>query len=170
MGALIDYIQQVREIVGDLGIPVTTAEPWHIWLGLDGRYPDPTSLVNAVDVLFINIHPYWEQVPIGAAVDAVFDRLDQVRQVYPYKTVVISETGWPTAGPPNGPAQPSLENQKLFLKGFLRQAKAEDLSFFSFEAFDERWKPGSGVEQNWGFYLSDRTPKQDVGTLLCCLE
>ncbi len=170
MDVLIGYIQQVRDIVGDQGIPITTAEPWHIWLGLDGRYPDPTPLASAVDFLFLNIHPYWEQVPITAAVDHVFDKVYRVQQAYPSKSVVISETGWPTAGPSNGAAEPSLENQKLFLKEFLPQAKAEDLSFFSFEAFDEQWKPESGVEQHWGLYRSNRTPKQDVETLLCCLE
>jgi exo-beta-1,3-glucanase (GH17 family) len=170
MEALIDYIQQVREIVGDQGIPITTAEPWHIWLGLDGRYSNPAPLVSAVDVLFLNIHPYWEQIPIAAAVDYLLDRVDQVQQTHPSKSLVISETGWPTAGPPNGGAQPSLENQQAFLKAFLPRAKAEDLSFFYFEAFDEQWKSGSGVEQTWGFYRSDRTPKQETGTLLCCLE
>lgn len=170
MDALIGYIQEARDIVGDLGIPVTTAEPWHIWLGIDGRYPNPTPLASAVDFLFLNIHPYWEQLPITAAVDHLFDRVDQIQQTYPSKLVVVSETGWPTAGPPNGGAQPSLENQQAFLKAFLPRAKAEDLAFFYFEAFDEQWKSGSGVEQTWGFYRSDRAQKQEAGSLLCCLE
>lgn len=170
MDALIGYIGQVRAIVGDLGIPVTTAEPWHILLGLEGRYPNPAPLVNAVDVLFLNIHPYWEQIPITAAVDHVFDKVHRVQHAYPSHSVVISETSWPTAGPSNGAAEPSLENQRAFLKGFLPRAQAEGLSFFYFEAFDESWKPGSGVEKHWGFYRSDRTPKQEVGTLLCCLQ
>lgn len=163
---LINYINQVRDIVP--GIKVTTAEPWHIWFGSDKRYPDITQLINTVDFIFLNIHPYWEKICIDQAVDAVFERFNMVKETYPTKKVMISETGWPSDGEPNGCAVPSLENQRKYLKEFICQAQQENISFYYFEAFDEKWKAPPEVEAHWGFYNSNRTPKHKSKTLLRC--
>ncbi|MEK7699866.1 MAG: hypothetical protein AAB332_05630, partial [Planctomycetota bacterium] len=114
---LINYINQVRDVVP--GIKVTTSEPWDIWLGSDKRYPNITPLINAVDFIFLVIHPYWEKICIDQAVDAVFERFNMVKETYPTKKVMISETGWPSGGEPNGCAVPSLENQRKFIKEFI---------------------------------------------------
>ena len=166
MNRLIEYINQVRGMVPE--IPVTTAEPWHIWAGLDNRYPDPTPLVEAVDFIFPNIHPYWEGICLDQAVNAVFERLGIVQEAYPAKKAVISETGWPTNGEPSECAIPSPRNQRRFLKRFLCRAQKAKIDFYYFEGFDEKWKAPPEVEAHWGFYDSDRTPKHPFDTLRRC--
>ena len=60
----------------------------------------------------------------------------------------MEETGWPTAGSPNGAAIPSKENQEIAKAGLLSSL---DNKVVLFSAFDDTWKnPGSfGVEQYW---------------------
>jgi exo-beta-1,3-glucanase (GH17 family) len=151
------YTRQVRE---STGLPVTTAEPWHIWI-------DHPNLVTCVDYLLIHIHPYWECQPIENAVAFVQEKYEQVSTLYPDKEVMIGETGWPTAGTGReahcGPMPAlSLEQQSQFAADFLDWAEQEGVSFYYFEAFDEPWKCEGGrpeVECHWGIYNTDRTPK-----------
>jgi exo-beta-1,3-glucanase (GH17 family) len=153
-------IAQINKVKANVSVPVTTAEPWHIWR-------DNPDLVNAVDFIFLNIHPYWEKQHIDNAVSFVFAKYTEIKNKYPGKKVIISETGWPSGGNPNGPAQPSLANQKKFITEFLKLVRKEKIDFFHFAAFDEKWKVAepNGVGPHWGFYLSDRTPKHSIMTL-----
>ena len=153
-------IAQINKVKANVSVPVTTAEPWHIWR-------DNPDLVDAVDLIFLNILPYWEMQHIDNAVSFVFAKYTEIKNKYPGKRVIISETGWPSSGNPNGPAQPSLANQKKFISEFLNLVRKEKIDFFYFEAFDEKWKVGepNGVGPHWGFYFSDRTPKHSIMTL-----
>jgi len=153
---LIDYISRVKEAVD---VPVTTVEPWHIW-------DTHAELVNAVDYILVNIHPYWEGISIDEAANYVIEKYKQIQNKYPHKQVVIGETGWPSDGLSNGKAVPSLENQRRFVEEFLDLANKEGVNFYYFEAFDEKWKEESNnVGPHWGFYYSDRTPKHPITAL-----
>ncbi len=151
------YTQQVRE---STGLPVTTAEPWHIWV-------NHSNLAACVDYLLIHIHPYWECQPSENAAAFVQEKYEQVSTQYPDNAVVIGETGWPTAGTGRedhcGPMPaPSPEQQSRFAADFLEWAELEGVGFYYFEAFDEPWKCEGGraeVECHWGIYNTDRTPK-----------
>jgi exo-beta-1,3-glucanase (GH17 family) len=151
------YIQEVR---ARTGLPVTTAEPWHVWVD----YPD---LAASADYLLIHIHPYWECQPIANAMAFVQEKYGLVSTQYPGKRIVIGETGWPTEGagrePYCGPMPvPNPEQQVLFAAGFLSWTKQEGIDFYFFDAFDEPWKCQSGrpeVECHWGIYDTDRVPK-----------
>jgi exo-beta-1,3-glucanase (GH17 family) len=152
--------------VAPKGIAVTTAEIWPIWLDNRGQ-----ALAAAVDHIYINVLPYWESVPVANAAAFVVDRYAQVWSTHPFKRVVISETGWPTAGAPNGPAVPSVANQETFLKSFLCLAiKQRRLPYFVFEAFDEPWKATDEGEvgAHWGFFDVNREPKQAFTSLKSC--
>lgn len=48
-------IQYIRHVRAQVGMPVSTAEPWDVWL----KYPE---LARAVDYLGVHILPYWEEV------------------------------------------------------------------------------------------------------------
>jgi exo-beta-1,3-glucanase (GH17 family) len=165
---LIAYIEQVKAIVP--GVPVTTAEPWHIWAGLDDRYPNLWPVVKAVDFILANIHPYWDGVCIDQAVDTVFERLSRIQDIFPTTSIVVSETGWPTNGEMNACAVPSLDNQRLFLQEFLCRAQMGELMYFIFAAADTGWQTNEGleVEAHWGILNADRTPKQSFKLLFCC--
>ena len=162
---LIAYIKQVKAKVWK---PVSTAEPPHIWLA------NP-ELVKAVDYIGVQILPYWEGIPVSEAVDAVFDRLDELHKKYPGKPIVITEVGWPSRGKTiprrpypgiseselSGQAVASLVNQATFMREFLNRAKDADLTYYVMEAFDQPWKASEegAAGAYWGIYNADRQPK-----------
>ena len=98
------------------------------------------SVVQASDVVLANIYPYWEGVPVSNAVGMVADRYTRLAAAFPRKTIVISETGWPSRGEAVGQAIPSPENQEFYLRSFAAWASANNVPYFFFEAFDEAWK------------------------------
>jgi exo-beta-1,3-glucanase (GH17 family) len=149
--ALIAEIARARR---QLDLPVSTAEPWHIWL-------DNPALADAVDFIGVQILPYWEGLPVEAAVDYVFTRLDQLRAAYPGKPLVLTETGWPSAGPARGGAVASRVNQARFLRQFVNAAAGRNLDYFIVEAFDQPWKIAQEGRMGgyWGIYDAARTAK-----------
>lgn len=153
---MIAYINQVKQTVS---LPVTTSEPWHIWR-------DHPALGNAVGIICINVFPYWETQaqPIENAVSFVVARYKEIKGLFPGKRVIITETGWPSAGEIRGAAVPSVANQRRFWQEFLLRAEEEKIDFLAFAAFDEAWKgkPGREVEAHWGLYTAARQPKHDV--------
>ena len=127
---LIAYIDQVKQ---SISLPVTTAEPWHIWR-------DNPDLADAVDLILVNVYPYWENQHIDNAVSYVFQRYNEIKEKYPDKRIIIGEAGWPSNGERRGDAVPSLANQKKFIQGLMVKSFEEEVDFFLFEAFDESWK------------------------------
>lgn len=148
---LIEYIDRIR---ARTDIPVSTAEPWHIWL----KYP---RLAEHVDYIAVHLLPYWEGVPIDQAVDYSFKRLYEVKAAYPDKEVVVGEVGWPSNGRSNRGAEASQANQTRFLRRFLARAEREGLVYYVMEAFDQPWKikVEGAIGTYWGVYDADREPK-----------
>jgi exo-beta-1,3-glucanase (GH17 family) len=108
------------------------------------------------DIIMVNIHPFFAPAPIEEAVrsnlDGSFRRLIEL-YAPTGKTIVIGETGWPSAGPPNGPAVPSAENQRRFIHELAHYARTQALSVFLFEMFDEPWKSeAGGIGPHWGIF------------------
>jgi exo-beta-1,3-glucanase (GH17 family)/cellulose synthase/poly-beta-1,6-N-acetylglucosamine synthase-like glycosyltransferase len=148
---LIEYIQRVQRQVT---IPVSTAEPWHVW-------QDHPELAPAVDFITTHILPYWEGVPIDRAVDFVADRYGQIKKEYPDKHIVIGEVGWPSDGQWFKGAEPSRINQGRFVRQFLNFATEEKLDYFIIEAFDSAWKRKleGTVGAHWGLWDREMTAK-----------
>ena len=148
---LIAYLDDVRE---KTRIPVSTAEPWHIWL----KYP---QLADHVDFITAHMLPYWEGVPLDSAVDFVVQRVHDLEQAFPGKPILIGEVGWPSNGRTRQGAVASDANEAKFLRQFLARAKQEKYSYYLMEAFDQPWKRGveSGVGAYWGVYNAWREPK-----------
>ncbi len=150
---LMDYISQVQAITD---LPVGTSDGWHIW-----NYDAVSDLAAQVDIIGINIHPYWESqyvtpnISIDTAVAHIAEKYNLIKAKYPGKRIVITETGWPSDGPTNYAAVPSEENQKRFVKEFVEWADANDVDYFLFSAYDEEWK-GTGADGNFGLMYSDR--------------
>jgi exo-beta-1,3-glucanase (GH17 family)/cellulose synthase/poly-beta-1,6-N-acetylglucosamine synthase-like glycosyltransferase len=148
---LITAIEQVKRQIDK---PVSTAEPWHVWL----KHPE---LVNAVDFITVHILPYWEGLPIDKAVDYVQYRMDQLRTTYPDKHIFIGEVGWPSEGQWVKASEPSQINQARFIRQFLNLATEQRYDYSIVEAFDEPWKrriEGS-VGAHWGLWDTNREPK-----------
>jgi len=150
---LVAYVKRVKRFTS---VPVTTVETWRIWMGHDVRFPDMHSLHEVVDFHFVNIHPYWDGVEIRQAMRHVLSLYGNIKDAYPGKDVIISETGWPSGGLPNGAAVPSIRYQRKFIRGLARSG----LPFYYFAGFDEKWKvERNGVGPHWGVYLSTRWSK-----------
>ncbi|MBW7848896.1 MAG: glycosyltransferase [Rhodospirillales bacterium] len=148
---LIRYLRRVREKVK---VPVSTAEPWHVWL----QYPE---LAREVDYVAAHILPYWEGIPIEHAMDFLLDRYYELQRAFPNKRIVITEVGWPSAGKARRLAEPSLVNEAAFLRRFLNVAEERGIEYNVIEAFDQPWKKQLewSVGAHWGIWDADRNQK-----------
>ena len=154
---LIAYMQQVRQAIPS-SIPVTTADVW-------GTFIANPSLIAASDVVFGNFYPYWEGTSISNAMCSLQQEYQQLVKASGSKTVVISETGWPSAGNAVGAAVPTVANANLFALQFLTWAHSNNIQSFYFEAFDEDWKVASEGPQgaNWGLWDENASLKAGMG-------
>ncbi len=148
---LTDYLDQVRR---NTDIPVSTAEPWHVWV----KHPE---LADHVDFLAVHMLPYWEGVPLDGAVDYIVDRLAELKKQFPGKPIVIAEVGWPSNGRTRQSAVASVSNEATFLRRFLERAEKENYIYYVMEAFDQPWKRATegAVGAYWGVYDVERRPK-----------
>jgi exo-beta-1,3-glucanase (GH17 family)/cellulose synthase/poly-beta-1,6-N-acetylglucosamine synthase-like glycosyltransferase len=148
---LIEYLRHVR---AEVGMPVSTAEPWHIWL----KYPE---LVAEVDYLAVHMLPYWEGLNVDDAVNYVVRRMNELKQAYPGKPIVIAEVGWPSNGRTRQAAVASEANEAIFLRRFLTRAVEEGYVYYIMEAFDQPWKTQNegAVGAYWGVFDVYRNPK-----------
>ncbi len=154
----------LRRLRSTLGVPVSTAEPWHVWL-------DRPDLVEQVDFIALHLLPYWEGVSPDVAVHEVWRRHDEVRRRYPGKPIVIAEVGWPSGGPVVEQAVPGAVNrawasplaQARFVREFVASAQRRDLpvDYFLMEAIDQPWKVRSEgpAGAHWGVLDARRQPK-----------
>ena len=148
---LTDYLRRVRALSF---VPVSTAEPWHVWI----KHPE---LAKEVDYIAIHVLPYWEGVPADQAVTWALERYEIVKKAFPGKPVVFGEVGWPSAGNRFEYAKASQVSQARFVRGFLNLAQANNLDYFIMEAFDQPWKDISegAVGKYWGVYDVSRQAK-----------
>jgi exo-beta-1,3-glucanase (GH17 family) len=157
-GQLIGYINQVKQAVP--GVPVATADVYSEFLA----HP---AVVAAGDVVLANFYPYWEGIDVQQAMAHVHSQYQQLKAAAPGKQVLVSESGWPSGGNAVGDAVPSPENASFYFLNFVSWARAEDVSYFYFEAFDETWKAAYEGPQgaHWGVWDKDGNLKpgmQDV--------
>ena len=145
------YLDQLRR---RLKVPVSTAEPWHVWL----RHPE---LARQVDFITVHLLPYWEGVPVETAVDYAFQRLDEVRARFPRKPILIGEIGWPSGGDRLDAARAGPAEQAAFIRTFLARAQGKQLDYFLMEGVDQPWKSATEgrVGAYWGIFDAARSPK-----------
>ena len=148
---LIQYLDGVRRTTK---IPLSTAEPWHVWL----KHPE---LAQHVDFIAVHILPFWEGIGVEQSVDFSFNVYRQLQQAFPDKPIVIAEVGWPSQGRTIGAAVASPLNQAIFLRRFLARASEANIPFFIMEAFDQPWKARieGSVGAYWGVFDAARAPK-----------
>jgi len=152
------YLKVVRKATG---LPVSTAEPWHVWL----KHPE---LVREVDFIAVHILPYWEGIPADQAVDYVLHRYNELRARYPGKPILIGEVGWPSSGSSvkadahaTDGSEATRVNQAQFVRAWLNTAREKGIDYFIMEAFDQPWKRAieGSVGKHWGLWDVDRQPK-----------
>ncbi len=145
------YLDRVRNA---LHIPVSTAEPWHIWL----KYPE---LAKHVDFLAVHMLPYWEGVHIDGALGHVQQAVERLRAAFPDKPIVFAEVGWPSNGRTRDGAVASPANEATFLRRFIDWVEKAGYVYYVMEAFDQPWKQSfeGAAGAYWGVYDLNRQPK-----------
>ncbi|RTL54621.1 MAG: glycosyltransferase [Bradyrhizobiaceae bacterium] len=147
---LIEYIQRVKRQVS---VPVTTGEIWSMWR-------DEPQLASNVDFIAAHILPYWNNIPVGEAVDYSMNIYKLLRDTFPGKRVVVAEFGWPSAGYNLRQADPGPFEQASVLRNFVARADAIGMDYNIVEAIDQPWKFfEGGVGPYWGILNAAREPK-----------
>ena len=148
---LIEYLDMVR---AETDIRVSTAEPPYIWK----KYPE---LVDHVDYIAVHLLPYWEGIALEDAVNFVVNSINELKQLYPEKPIVIGEVGWPSNGRNIKAAVATTANEAIFLRRFLARADEEGYIYYLMEAFDQKWKRDTegAVGAYWGVFDVTRKPK-----------
>ncbi|PWY88473.1 glycoside hydrolase [Aspergillus heteromorphus CBS 117.55] len=127
--------------------PVVTVDTFSVML----QHPE---LCLASDYCAANCHAFFDDnnTPDQAGQYAKNQAMKISRAAGGKKTI-ITESGWPHGGQPNGKAIPSAENQQQAIAS-LKQAFPDDDELILFTAFDDGWKQDSsgtfGAEKYWG--------------------
>ncbi len=155
---LASYIDEVKKKTKK---PVSTAEPWTMWL-------TQPELAKHVDFIAVHLLPYWDEVPAANAAEFSISRLKLMQEKFPGKKIVVTETGWPSAGDNVGRAKASLQNETLYLRSFVQQAASVGADYYIIEAFDQPYKQKieGAAGAHWGLFNGDRHLKiQEGGTI-----
>jgi glucan 1,3-beta-glucosidase len=185
---LLTKIQDVKKALGG-SIKVGTADSWN-------KYQDGTAdplIKGGVDILLCNAFSYWQGQTIDNSTESFFDDIMQafgrIQSVagsatdgpelwvgetgkrpltlrFTWTMMLIQKTGWPTGGSNYQSAVPGTKSAETFWKSAICGILDWGVNVFSFEAFDEPWKPKSvgqdgsvADETHWGVWNADRTPK-----------
>ncbi|KAL8732170.1 MAG: hypothetical protein Q9166_002917 [cf. Caloplaca sp. 2 TL-2023] len=109
------------------------------------------EICRASDFCAVNCHAFFDgKTPAEKSGEFVKGWVDKIGKATG-KTVVVTETGWPTRGDTNGVAVPSQENHQAALKS-IERALSNNVIYYS--AYNDMWKKnGQGTfnaEQYWG--------------------
>ncbi|RPA99243.1 glycoside hydrolase [Choiromyces venosus 120613-1] len=110
------------------------------------------ALCDASDYVAANCHPFFDgKVVASASGDFLKTQSQNVKNICGGKKVLITETGWPYQGNPNGAAVPSVANQAAAISS-IKNAMGLEVVYFT--AFDDGWKKDNpatfNAEKHWG--------------------
>jgi glucan endo-1,3-beta-D-glucosidase len=116
---VIDFIKDTRDKLKGTALsktPVGHVDTWTAWANSSNK-----AVVDAVDFVGVNSFPYYENGDnihttnsIENAADIFADSLDRTKAVIGDKPMWITETGWPTTGPKQLAAVPSVDNAEKY--------------------------------------------------------
>ena len=145
---LIDYIDRAKQAAPAVSVSYVDAY---------FQFEDHPALTKACDVVLINCYPFWEECHADYALLYMKDMYHRAQRVANGKKVIISETGWPTAGKSCGAAEPSYDNALQYFINTYQWAEQDEVEIFYFSSFDEAWKTGDegDVGAYWGLWDKD---------------
>jgi len=161
---LLTYINDTRSTLSqaNIKIPIGNSDA--------GSYFN-TEVLENVDYGMANVHAWFANQTASNGANWVFNFF-KTNNVQPAAALpnqpkmYIAETGWPTdskdaGNESNGASNASVSNLQIYLDNFVCQANQNNVPYFYFEFFDEKWKDDTfgGVEGHWGLFTSNRTLK-----------
>ncbi|ESZ94184.1 hypothetical protein SBOR_5462 [Sclerotinia borealis F-4128] len=161
---LLEKIMDVKTALnGDF--KVGTADSWNKYM--DGT-ADPV-IKGGADILLCNAFSYWQGQELKNATHSFFDDImqafghiqDVAGSASDGPELWVGETGWPTAGSKYQSAVPGTASAKTFWQEGICGIMDWGVNVFSFEAFDEPWKPVSTGSDG---SVADETHWGDPGT------
>ena len=155
-------IREIRNVKRNVKVPVSTAEPWHVWL----HYPE---LAREVDYLAVHILPYWDEKSDEAPLDYLKSRIAMLKEAeYPNKNIIVTEVGWPSNGaarrsPGSGVVKYATPaEQAKNVRDAVAWLRSQNIDHFVVEAVDQPWKSydlEGKAGGYWGLWNADRQPK-----------
>ncbi|KIW27693.1 uncharacterized protein PV07_07411 [Cladophialophora immunda] len=170
---LISILDGVRTKFKSLGydLPIATSDLGDNW---------NAQLVQAVDYVMSNIHPFFAGVTAEVAASWTWDFWQNhdaiLTEGMPDVKQLISETGWPSGGGEDcggtdgscaagqSGSVAGVDGMNTFMDNWVCQALANGTEYFWFEAFDEPWKiiyntASQQWEDKWGLMDPGRNLK-----------
>ncbi|KAI9266774.1 glycoside hydrolase superfamily [Phascolomyces articulosus] len=154
---LANWVKEVKQLVQPKGVKVTNAETFN-------RLSQ--KVMSELDFVSMNAFPYWEGVAINEATQTLASHYELVKGLAGGKSVMITETGWPSGGDNFGPAVPSIENQNKYIGQVLCWSRKNNVNLLYFSAFEEAYKPG--VEGHFGVMDSNGNVKKGINLNPTC--
>jgi exo-beta-1,3-glucanase (GH17 family) len=135
------------------GIKVTTADTYAELIDNFSAYP---QLLSAVDVVLVNIYPVYEGISLADSASWLNSWYQILCSSVGSKEIQISETGWASAGSISGDATAAPVNSAVYLLNVVSWARANNIKYFLFEAYDEPWKSSEdSFGPHWGLWDSN---------------
>lgn len=146
---LLAFMTEVRERL-PADIPMGYVDAYY-------EFEDRPRVTAACDVLLTNCYPFWEGCALPYSTLYMQDMYRRVQKVAQGKRVIITETGWPSAGGAFYGAEASPQGAYTYLLKAQEWAIEENIEMFYFSSFDEPWKvsgdAGEGdVGAHWGLW------------------
>ncbi len=143
---LLDFIRRVKEALPS-NIPVGYVDAYY-------EFSARPRITEACDVILANCYPYWESCHFDYSLLHMKQMFAGASAAANGKRVIITETGWPSAGTNLHDAFPSEENAMKYYINTQVWARKEGIETFYFSSFDESWKEGpeGDVGAYWGLW------------------
>ncbi|CAI0474615.1 unnamed protein product [Linum tenue] len=135
--------------------------PYFAYIGSSGQVALDYAIFGTGGRVVVHDGVLGYQNLFHAMVDSVYAALEKAGA--PNLQVVVSETGWPSAG--NDGATP--ENAAAYYLGLTNgtvtsgtpKRPGQPVETYLFAMFDENQKPGAASEQHFGLFTPDKQPK-----------
>lgn len=154
-------IREIRNVKRNVKVPVSTAEPWHVWL----EYPE---LAREVDFLAVHILPYWDEKSSETPLEYLRNKIAELKRAYPNKNIIVTEVGWPSNGasrrsPGTGLVKHATPaEQAKNVRDMVAWLRSQNIDHFVVEAVDQPWKSydlEGKAGGYWGLWNADRQQK-----------
>lgn len=141
---LAGQINDVRGMMWSIGASdksIGHVDTWTAWVDSAN-----TAVIDAVDWLGNDLYPYWQGIGTdnGAANNAYWEAVNNVRAVSQGKDVWTTETGQPISGSSVGNAVPSIESSQTYWWQ-IACASIKEMNFFWYDLDDFTANPSFAV-------------------------